>query len=371
MGDLVIRTGMLVAGRLERFDFLRGVAITLVVLGHSVIPIGKANLFGWSASFANLLIGIIYAIHMPIIFFVSGFVSNDAQKATVPFMAGLARWIVLPYVIWSVITVGLQQLAPSANQTTPFSALLEIAWEPVLLFWFLYTLFQIKTLHYILGRVFKDEFKLALALAAASFLIYPLSISAGSRNFQNFLAFLFFYEIGIAVARRPDSIPRFAMRFPLANRPYVVASASVVVIICVVSLRNGGLSPRAEAYLHLSGTLGIVGATALETALFGSVLHRWMMICGRYSMTIYVQHTIFGAALRAGLLRAGLLNGWIDVALITLAGLLLPILWQKAADRFGWTGYFGIRPVASSQVSGGRLRRDSNASRVAPLEREE
>jgi hypothetical protein len=77
---------MSVKTRFEEVDFLRGAAIVMIVLGHAIIALEKAGLYGSAIVIPDAVILFFYAIHMPIIFAVSGYVSNDNKKGRGEFL---------------------------------------------------------------------------------------------------------------------------------------------------------------------------------------------------------------------------------------------------------------------------------------------
>ncbi|MBO6252009.1 MAG: acyltransferase family protein [Muribaculaceae bacterium] len=54
-------------GRLREFDLLKGIGILLVILGHIHIP-------------SDLFCSLIYGVHMPLFFFVSGLLYIFSSK---------------------------------------------------------------------------------------------------------------------------------------------------------------------------------------------------------------------------------------------------------------------------------------------------
>ena len=86
--------------RIEVIDSLKGYAIVLVLLGH-VIVLSNPSDFSQSWLFA-----FIYAFHMPLFFFLSGYVVN--QKPVDPFIAFFykkSKGLLLPYFIWLIISI--------------------------------------------------------------------------------------------------------------------------------------------------------------------------------------------------------------------------------------------------------------------------
>jgi fucose 4-O-acetylase-like acetyltransferase len=277
---------MSVKTRFEEVDFLRGAAIVMIVLGHAIIALEKAGLYGSAIVIPDAVILFFYAIHMPIIFAVSGYVSNDNKKGRGEFLSNCAQWILYPYFLWSVITVLIQHVAPSANNLVPFSALLEIAWSPVLLFWFLYVLFIIKILNYFLIGIGLDRFWLAVISAV----VYPLLPPDHLRVVYSFFGSLFFYETGAVLAARP-ALSEELRRLVAANAGWVLAGALAAIAVLIAGIWRewfGALRPMDgfQSTLHLTGALGIAGLAAAARLLRGTRLREALIVCGQYSMCI-------------------------------------------------------------------------------------
>ena len=74
-------------------DIAKGIAILLMVIGHTSIP--------------NVASNFIYAFHMPLFFIASGFTSNYKKHSPLNYICHKASAIMLPFVIYSVIVACL------------------------------------------------------------------------------------------------------------------------------------------------------------------------------------------------------------------------------------------------------------------------
>ena len=74
--------------RLLWLDIAKGIAIILVVLGHSSLPV--------------VLNRFIFTFHVPVFFFAAG-MTNDFTKSWKPFLARKARTLLLPFAVYSII----------------------------------------------------------------------------------------------------------------------------------------------------------------------------------------------------------------------------------------------------------------------------
>lgn len=83
-------------------DVVRGIAISLVVLGHTNQGVAHRNWWGTSLTGIRLN-SFIYAFHMPAFFFVSGvfLCASVARRGSWAFAAEKLRTIFYPYLLWS------------------------------------------------------------------------------------------------------------------------------------------------------------------------------------------------------------------------------------------------------------------------------
>ncbi len=75
--------------RIEYVDFVKGIAITLMVLCHS----------GLQGSFSQW----VYSFHMPLFFIISGFLVKDSSKPVLKFIKKKFRQLLIPYFLFAAI----------------------------------------------------------------------------------------------------------------------------------------------------------------------------------------------------------------------------------------------------------------------------
>lgn len=122
-------------------DIAKGIGILLVVYGHVARGIEKAGL-PIDPVFFKTVDALIYAFHMPLFFFVSGYlfwgsVQARGYRTVLPGRMALLIWL---YVIWSVghgaVEVMLGRLTNGSLRWADVFAL----WVPRAHFWYLYAL---------------------------------------------------------------------------------------------------------------------------------------------------------------------------------------------------------------------------------------
>lgn len=338
--------------RIDWIDSLRGLAIIMVVLGHVLLGLRGAHVLDATGVSKSLLL-FLYAVHMPILFYVSGFVSRDRLKPPRVFLSDLIQWIVVPYVVWSIVLVATQKLFPSAtNAPVESSALLSILWAPISIYWFLYALFFIKLANVIANRLIPTPAPVALGLSilAAIYVEKQMLNGTASALSVNIACGFFFYALGRLISEKRSNLSAIARC--LNNRTTLLISALLLSGIVFFYTRQPAEHLRAlsepQSLILATGTLGII--------LFGALSQKtripMLRLFGRYSMAIYVQHPFWGAATRFALLKAGMTEPLALTTLIVLSGLFLPIATQIAAERLHINAFFGLRTVA--------LRREHN-----------
>lgn len=124
--------------RIDEFDLYKGIAIILVVCGHLIMSnwenaIDKHPVYTW-----------IYSFHMPLFFFVSGFLV-DYTFINRSVLGGLKKKflsLMIPYVVWCFI------IAPSVNSRLELS-FIHVFVDTNPRYWFVYLLFLYSAFYYI------------------------------------------------------------------------------------------------------------------------------------------------------------------------------------------------------------------------------
>jgi fucose 4-O-acetylase-like acetyltransferase len=316
-------------------DTAKGFGIILVVYEHVIRGLASSDLMTWTAT-TRFIDSWIYTFHMPLFFFLSGlFLVRSVQRRWGTFALGKLRTIAYPYFAWSVITVILKAaLGGIPNLPSDLSDLLLILYRPVAQYWFLYVLF-------ILSLAISALLKLGVrpwAVLVLAILVYPgvLPISywwgVVSSEVREFAIYV---TLGVVIGWDRD------LR-AISCTPIGWLAAVVVTGLMVSSL--GGFVElqewRAlEPSLAVSGTVTIVALSVLADK---AKLDAAIRFLGRYSLEIYVVHSIASAAARIALQKVAHVSAAAPHILLgTLAGLYMPIvlvlIFHRIGFRFGFT----------------------------------
>lgn len=173
--------------RIEYLDALRGWAIYLVILGHSIQQLNDNFYFLNDKVFST-----IYSFHMPLFFFLSGLLfKNSLKQPFVIFVSKKLKQLIVPCIIWAVIFYLVNFIGTSIafnKLTFDVNNLKKIIIPSQWPFWFLVELFKSYVLLYILFKITKNQF---LTFILALILVFLMH----SQGAQRFL--LPFFIVGI------------------------------------------------------------------------------------------------------------------------------------------------------------------------------
>lgn len=317
------------AARDERdiwLDALRGLAILLVVCGHALRGVEGAGI-STGALFGFLDVRL-YAVHVQLLFFVSGIVVVGSLRRRGPDALVRSRFPALlwPMIIWTYVFLGAKLLAgPYQNEPVAWDVLLTSPIPGQLHLWFLWALFLMH-----------------LALAAI-WAVIP------ERRRSTVLAALFAVSLAGATTRLPPGLEEWvgmAMRF----LPFFLLGVLVGVhgvpsrqdrrtglIAAAVALGSFLFAPELRA---LTGSYVLPSLLVCLGAWFSAApllslprVTRVLAYLGASAMAIYVLHTIFSAGTREVLIAAGIATPALHLLIGILAGVILPILVRQTCLR--------------------------------------
>ncbi|MBX9757482.1 MAG: acyltransferase [Beijerinckiaceae bacterium] len=317
--------------RVEWVDTCKGIAIFLVVVGHTLGGLINSRLMSQSPAVSHV-IRWIYAFHMPVFFMLSGmFLPRSLRKPLQSFTADKLRTVAYPYVVWSALTIVFQTLlAGRTNTEARWSDLARIANAPVAQFWFLYALLVIMLVFAVLSKLgFRPWMLLLFAIAIHPAITPPLT--TGVTPLLQARVNAAYVALGAVLGSRADGMDRIA-RLSMGRL--------ILIVVAGFGLTTGlvwaGLDTN-PAYRSLVALPGVAACIALSIAInghwpLGGVLKVW----GRYSLEIYVAHTMASAAVRiAGQKLFHIDNPALHFAAGTFVGLYGPIAFAMACERLG------------------------------------
>lgn len=314
------------AGRQVWLDYAKGIGIALVVLGHANRSIGRTAGLDWPSPLQTLD-HLIYSFHMPLFFVLAGYASGLSASRDVRGLArGLWWGIVVPYIIWTVIWVGLKNAAPGAtNNPVGFEALLSIWHTPVEHMWFLYNLFIARAVWFVVEQFRNVSLAKALVVLAA-FAAFVMRYSGPEWDAAaGMLESVAYFGGGMFIF--PRLLEAFDMRGALAAAAFFAAWSFILLL--------GYAAPTPDEVRPFAAILGCAAAIAFARSLPAPTtpLLKWTAIAGEASMVIYLLHLLFGVVTRVALVKTGLLSEPALLISATLTGLVGPIVVYILAIR--------------------------------------
>ena len=181
-----------IAKRCEWIDTAKGIAIFLVVLGHSVqYYLCKDNNEG------HVIWRFIYSFHMPFFFILSGYVIG--LKPLVINVKGKAKRLLIPYFMWALVNF----FAVSIIDGVELSKIWDYIYTPSKGgLWYLWALFFIYTIHAIIACLVQNKYMRIFAfISLATLLFFISNIINGHFGFSEISKYFPYYVIGCYLGR--------------------------------------------------------------------------------------------------------------------------------------------------------------------------
>lgn len=263
------------AARITYIDIFKAIGIILMVMGH--------------VGFGEVFDKIIHAFHMPMFFFISGFLYKERTISILEFARKKANALLVPYFVFGAVGCFLDGLRNGISPE-PWRNLLWVNTTHIPIVgavWFLSALFFTEITYYALSKYQMRLMVFPLALFGCitkKVLPSPLPWALGASCVG-----LGLYWAGHETAKRESSMKS------LLNMPWWLC-----LILCAFDgwliLSNGYINMRAEKYANiplfwlnalLSIYIGISLSKEIQSALKDNLIEQWLESIGRNSI-VYV-----------------------------------------------------------------------------------
>lgn len=322
--------------RLNWPDTLKGVAIVLVVLYHSLFSVEYLFKSIEQNEVYYFIHDFISWIHIPLFFFVSGFfLEKSLDKGFRNSIKNKFKSLYLPYLIWSFI-FGIFYLILSSmpglitNQLSTNEFLLSPL-KPFTFLWFLYALFFSSTLFLGLKKVLKSSqvFVISLILLFLSPYIAFLPFNAGvSANF-------IYLVLGSIIFKKIQNSNLHSMK-----AVFILLAVNFISINSILNFfhfeeifSNDVLLTVLTIIIKAVGILsGILAITFLCITL--EKKDKIFSYLGRNSLYIYLLHPIFVVASRFIEIKIFDMNNLVLlIATMAISGIIFPIIARKILEK--------------------------------------
>lgn len=218
--------------RLIAFDIAKAVCIIFVVVGH-YSPEGMP---GWYTSLRS----VIYAFHMPLFMFASGYIYNATRKDETygAFLLKKVRRLMVPYLTTSVIVITLKLLAlGNAYVENPVTwwSYVEILWSPSAgyFLWFIWALWWM----FVIAPLFKSvKGRIGLLTVALFLALLPVELSK-MFCLEQFRGMLLYFALGMVC-----SDYRHRISFSKYRAVGVTLFISFYILMCYNTMGGGRLA---------------------------------------------------------------------------------------------------------------------------------
>ena len=269
--------------RFTEIDCLRGIAIILVVIGHSFFD--KTDFLPQSVIF-----NAIYNFHMPLFFAISGFCFiNYAGAGVLNFFKKKLIRILVPYLFLAFFSLFGKYMLPNIAKN---SYSLENWWHillgipPMGPLWFLWSLFAVMLIYSV--AFFKNKkinYFIVLPVSLALFLFYPLTGGA-LEGVLKVCRYQFYFLIGLFLRERYKGIKDFVSGIKDIYK--IIVSFISISIIILIALFNPFLKLNSVATIVLSTVFGVVGFYILSCYISKTKAAKIFTELSEYSMDIYI-----------------------------------------------------------------------------------
>ncbi len=307
--------------RLYWVDYLKGIAIILVVYRHSLLGIQRAGL-SIPDSFVNANM-IFYSFRMPLFFMLSGiFISRSLAKRSVgQFISTKFETLLYPYLIWVTIQITLQIVLSSfTNSDRTFIDYTYIFYQPRNLdqFWYLPALFNATVIFVLLKKFVNGKRWLQIALGIGFYFLSPHLQNISMLS--DWMEFYIFVAIGDAISEvffreRVQNIFKNYLTLILATPVFIFAQ------IYYLTHQTTQLQFLCIAFIGCF--------TMLSLAFIFQRLNilSFLRIVGYHSLNIYVMHVMIAALTRIFLMKVVHIDNSIAILFVCIiVGSILPVI---------------------------------------------
>ena len=267
--------------RLESLDIAKGIGILLVVVGHTMSPVMEGH------SIIKWIYSIIYTFHMPIFFFISGYLATKLVTKPVKKIELLKQRLVrlmIPYCSWAVVYLPMKIVM---SEHVRFSS--EYKWYSFFLgnnpdgqLWFLYVLFVISVFMIFLVNT-KNITLLTVVFVIGSLFapLIPYSIGFTSISLTFSLYQVGFFFLGTLIALKCD------LNKTTSNLPAFVVSVIILTSYSVVLW----IHKNEVWFLQTTAAFcGVYICMYISNLLAKTHLKKPLSYLGKKSMEIYLLH---------------------------------------------------------------------------------
>ena len=300
-------------------DCLKGYACLLVVLDHVIAGIYNNTWGGVQIPiFCEPLRAFVSSFHVPLFMFLSGYLYKlnggwEAKGGRIRFIEYKLLNLGIPYLVFSTVYIIINSMVPGVNTQ---SKLIDIVWiwrTPVAQYWFIYALLVLFMLFTTLSGSMTN-WQITLLLLMMNILAPVFDVSYGS----------FASGVSMGVAFGLGTImPSLIIDGKKRSTKIIVIIIHLVFEFLIIHEKWNGLNISC----FIEQIFGIAASIAfISLVIQSSKIMKILLFINKYSLVIYLTHTIFTAGSRIILNKFGVANYWVQLPCGMLAGVMIPVI---------------------------------------------
>lgn len=311
-------------------DKLKGYACFLVLFGHVIMGIRLSGL-----NIPPFFRGVelfLWSFHVALFLFLSGVVYKETgewkgKKTKYAFILHKLLNLGVPYVVFSAIYIAINAFVGEANTNSSITDILLIWKTPVAQYWFLYALFFLFLIWTAFSGLLKNWQTTALVLLVG-YLLPQFNVGLGSFDIVFYSALAF--GVGTFVDFKRIATPKIWVKITVI----LLHIATSIVLIVIGKIENAFF----KEFMILLG----IYSSILFISLIAEIkfISRFLLFVNKYSMQIYLLHTIFTAGIRIILIRVNVTQWWMHIIIGTLCGLFFSVLTAVIAEKTKILNFF-------------------------------
>lgn len=274
-------------------DYLKGIGIILVILGHSFFfkgfdLVNKEKYFGYYYIF-----NFIYSFHMPLFFIVAGFLSNKEYKIKFFYISKIKR-LLIPYIFINIIDYIPRHLFSSFVNNSS-NSLVRIIFYSGVATWFVYTLFVMFLIFPVLDKYIfkKDKYCIFLYFLLIINMLNLEIFNINIFTLNRIIFYLTYFYFGYILKNYYEKIE--VNKYFNNNLLYIVLSIFSIFFLYKYSENN--------ITKVIYPFIGFILCLKFSIFLKKYKNIKFLEFCGKNSLTFYLLESFFAAIYRVGLVK--------------------------------------------------------------------
>ncbi|MCI1764318.1 MULTISPECIES: acyltransferase family protein [Bacilli] len=319
--------------RIQWIDFGKGLTMLLVVIGHVSLGLRNAQAFNDYRQLLLLVIEMVYVIHMPVFFALSGyffkFISNKLDFTRMVWKKLITLGI--PYVAFSVLMFLLERFG-GGSVRTPISimSLVNIYKEPINHLWFIYVLFGIFCYVGLLSMFIKNV-DMLLLISVVGYLLVNIHV-VNIYMIQRVLTWTPIFVLGLKL--RNIDLGKKTTFFSF-----------LFYIIYLVIWKSFNFTTQID--YNRPGIWGVIFPVTIVLAfsIFSNIkentnFFNYFVKYGKISLSIYMLHEPIASVFRIAMLKLGMTNLYIQWITGIIVSWYLSILIYTIMHKVAFLDFF-------------------------------